>query len=240
MGQQIQTALPAQDDFAGGGTPTPVANNTQGGSSVSSSVNPQGDACQVKLQGLAWPGPGAEVLTVGMAGDGTTIASVVLWQGDQIITAQTVTPAVAFQNYSWTLTAAQVALITDYSDLHVEVVAGAVVVPCCPNPMPEILTLTYSGGSGASACLNGVSVKLAYVGGGRWEGTVVACGYSNPVTVSCGGTLWSTYSIGQIEFANFFPDQAAGCGVGTTLITFSAPNGSVGGVPCSVSMTVTG
>jgi hypothetical protein len=42
------------------------------------------------------------------------------------------------------------ALITDYTDLHVEVIAGDVTVPCCPNPLPAVLRVTFTGDLGGT------------------------------------------------------------------------------------------
>ena len=58
-----------------------------------------------------------------------------------------------------TLTNAQIALISDYTDLHVEVIAGDPVVPCCVNPIPTVLYATITDVSGCS-CVAG-TYKLA-------------------------------------------------------------------------------
>src|SRR5207302_7702172 len=128
-----QIALPVSDDFTGGWTPTPVFEQVSGGQVVQSSIDPQGDAFEVKLKGLAWPGPGPETLTVQLAGDGSTLATVVLLQGTQIIAAKTITPSGSFSECVIELTDAQKALITNYQALHVGVIAGGVTVDGCPD-----------------------------------------------------------------------------------------------------------
>ena len=41
---------------------------------------------------------------------------------------------------------------------------AGVTVPCCPNPIPKTLYLTFHDCTGTNACLNGVTVPLVYSG----------------------------------------------------------------------------
>jgi hypothetical protein len=163
-----QIARPKSDDFTGGWTPTPLYKHVNGvnpndGGPIQSSPSVQGDACQVKLKGLAWPKPGGpEVLTVRLAGDGAMKATVVLRQGGTPIADKELTPGSSFASTVITLNADQMAAISNYNDLHVELIAGDVKVSCCANALPAVLTATCSGGTGTCSCWNGLSVKLIW------------------------------------------------------------------------------
>jgi hypothetical protein len=189
MSQSIQVARPVSDDLVGHWSPTPVYPHVNGVSpndpgAVSTSNLTQGDAFEVKLRGLAWPAPGAEVLSVRLAGDGVTPVTVVLLQGSQVIAFATVTPPSTFQTYTLTLSAAQVAQLSNYADLHVKVV-GPVQTPCCANALPALLHL-----SGPSS----LAVTLTWDGSTYWTGT-------SPDGNCTGGTRhWRFYCAG-VDFA---------------------------------------
>jgi hypothetical protein len=185
------------DDQTGNWTPTPLFAWIDGvtpndGAPILSGTNPQGDALGVKLAALAVPCAGAEALTVRMSGDGATPVAVALLQGSQIIAANIFTPTAGFQDYTLTLTAAQVAQITDWTDLHVEVIAGEPTVSCCPNPLPAVLYATFSGGTGTCACLNGATVPLGYNSAAdTWQGHAPGCGGNISLSLHCAGGHWS-------------------------------------------------
>jgi hypothetical protein len=187
-----QKASPVSDDSQGSWTPVPLFARINGatgndGGAIISGMNVPGDTFAVSLSKLAQPAlPGQEVLTVRLAGDGSTRATVVLLQGDQAIASQTVTPGSSFQDFALTLTAAQVAQITDYTDLHVQVTAGDVTVACCPdNPLPAILHATFSNGTGDCTCLDGLTVELIWFSGQEWDGDYTACSGTSALELSC-------------------------------------------------------
>src|SRR5205823_3493819 len=133
------------------------------GSFVRSVDDPQGDAFQVKLTRLACPKtPGDQILTVRLRQTGTDgSATFALLQGDQVIGGQAFEPTTSFAPFSMTLTAEQIARISDYADLRVVVVANDPVVSGCDNPLPALLHATLSGSDGC-ACAEGVQVLLLW------------------------------------------------------------------------------
>ena len=191
-----QTARPMADDFAGQWTPVPLFPQVDGvspndGGPITSGTNPVGDACQVKLSGVAWPGPGGpEVLTVRMMGDSATQATVLLLQGAQVIAAGRFVPGPSFLDCMLMLTAAQIAQIDDYTDLHVRVIAGDVLTTCCPGqPVRPILTATVTGGG---AC-NGSYPMIYDSSLQEWEtsaaiGTCVGAPALGTLVLSCAPT----------------------------------------------------
>jgi hypothetical protein len=241
--QGIQIAVPISDDFLGNWTKTPLFQNVTQAPPIVSGVSPRGDACQMMLTKLAWPAPGTETLTVTAAGDNTTRLAVALLQdGVGVIAAATFTPLVSFTTYTLTLTDAQVAQITDYTQLHVELIAGDVTVPCCAVPMPAILTCTFSNANPPFCyCLNGVSATLAWNGAG-WVGAFAACDASTTVELSCLqlSQQWAFATLGGTGCTFNGGDlSVSGCGVGQTLITFAQ---MVLGGCCfgNVDVTITG
>ena len=68
---------------------------------------------------------------------------------------RTVFPGPGYQTYYLNLSEADLALITDFTDLRLRVTAGfSVAVPCCPDRFfPEILQVTVSDRTGGATCL---------------------------------------------------------------------------------------
>jgi hypothetical protein len=179
MSQTVQTARPVSDDLTGNWGPTPVYPHVNGLlpndlTPAFSGSSPQADRFEVKLAGLAWPSAGPQVLSVRLAGDGATPATVVLLQGSTVIAAARFTPPATFQTYALTLSAAQAALISNYADLHVEVLAGDPVVDCCPNPVPALLYATVSNPTGPCTCMPGTFSLLWDSNSPTWrpDGTI--------------------------------------------------------------------
>jgi hypothetical protein len=151
--RMTQTALPASDVSTGSWTPTPVWPNIMVPSPpdlqyVTSSANPAGDAFVVNLNPLAWPGSGSQIVSVRLkatASNGPNVSVILLQSGTAIAAWNIPAPSTSFADYSFTLTPAQGALITDYTQLRLEVVAGGPTVACCPNSLPYALTLSLSG-----------------------------------------------------------------------------------------------
>jgi hypothetical protein len=204
-----QVARPILDDFTGGWSPVPLSPHLNGvgpddGDPVASSINPQGDPFEVKLGPLAWPWPGTETLTVRLrktSSDPAT-ATIVLLQGSGVIASAVVQPTTGWQNYTLTLTDTQVAQISDYTNLHVEVIAGLPVVSCCPNPLPALLHAVLSNGTGACSCLDGLNVVLTWDPTIRRWGSVpyAVCGHSAQLQLACIGTTWHLNSTGACAF----------------------------------------
>jgi hypothetical protein len=66
--------------------------------------------------------------------------------------------------------------------------AGGVLTNCCPNAIPVTLHVTFTNGTGACTCLNGVVVTITNLGGASsniWQGSITACGTTVLVTMSC-------------------------------------------------------
>jgi hypothetical protein len=236
-----QVARPTADDRVGGWTPTPLYQRINGvtandAAPVASGSNPQGDAFEVKLAALAAPGPGAETLTVRMAGDGSTPATVALLQGGTAIASARFMPTASFQDYTLTLSAAQSSQITDYTNLHVEVIAGDVKVTCCPNALPPLLQATFSGGTGGCSCLNGVTVALGWDGATYWSGSFTACGLVLVLGLTCpSGGQWALSGTVSPCILLFGPVGPTSSSCAPFALTFSGLSGTC----CSGTFTVT-
>jgi hypothetical protein len=157
-----QSSRPYQDVSNSGWTPQVVNDQINGPpydeTFVTSSQSPEGDTFVVKLQGLAYPdlAAGAPTLTVRLRQTGTDAVPVfvLLLQGDQTIAGRSFQPTQSFEYYVMTLTSGEIARITNYADLSVQVTAGnSVEVTCCPNELPLVLTATVSEAEDDFACL---------------------------------------------------------------------------------------
>lgn len=204
-----QIARPIADVFDGHWTPVPIYPQINGGTAgpgaVTSSANPQGDSFEVQLTPLAWPDPGAETLTVSLRKIGTDPLSVTiaLLQGNTVIASKQVNPSTGFTNYTLTLTDAQVAAITDYTQLRALVTAGSPVVPCCPDGVPPILHLTLSNGTGDCGCLDGEYALTWLEGGSTWANqTLTLCGHLIYLSATCNND--GTWTITGSEGIAFF------------------------------------
>src|SRR6516165_9733595 len=169
---------PAQPDVSQGlWTPTPIYPNINAlnfdpnDQKFVTSGNVTGDTFEDLLSGMAWPdltNP-LETLTVRLKKtDSASIgATIKLMQGATLIAFLNVHPTTSFANYVLTLTQSQISVITNYADLRVRVTAGfiTVQVPCCPNPVPEVLNATITGGYSLSFAL------LYNSTAGVWNGT---------------------------------------------------------------------
>ena len=128
-----QQALPVSDITTGGWLPKPIyqqINNPQNNdvTLVTSSSNPVNDTFEVALPStLQWPQEGDQVLTVRLrqTASGTTSVYILLLQGSRTIAIFSLQPTTSFEDYFFTLTAQEVSSITDYTNLRLEVIAGA-------------------------------------------------------------------------------------------------------------------
>jgi hypothetical protein len=213
-----QTALPVSDVSTGLWTPTPIWPQIGLAAPddihlVTSATNPNGDSFTVNLTPLAWPDQGAETLTVRLrqTAGGAAVAAVALLQGDSLIALQNFTLTTSFANYVINLTAAQIALITNYALLRVQVTTS-VTVGCCPNSIEAALQAVITNGgarNGTYALLynnpqtpgpywaydgifgsctgNNTKIELQCVGGvNLWKLTVAnGRNYSPPASLVC-------------------------------------------------------
>ncbi len=226
-----QVTRPMSDDLTGVWTPTPLYERVNkptpnDAAPISSGSNPAGDVCQVKLRGVAWPDLGlpaaAEVLTVRLAGDGSTPATVVLLQGNKLIASRRVVPGSAFQDCLLTLTAAEVAQISDYTDLHVEVIAGDVSVSCCPNPVPPVLLATFSNPGGGCGCLDGLQVKLLYdPANPAWVARYHGCTHASLMGMTCDAATMTWGAGSGPDAQDFDPSNCHWPSVVATSVTCS-------------------
>jgi hypothetical protein len=142
-----QIALPVSDVSVTDWTPTPVWEQVNLPTPddvhlVTSGTSPGGARFKVNLARLARPSSGPQVLTVRLKQTGTPSisVSVTLWQGTTSIAGGSVQPAGSFTDFTITLSDAEIARITDYANLQVEV-ATAVAAGCCPDPLPSTLPI---------------------------------------------------------------------------------------------------
>jgi hypothetical protein len=162
---------------------------------VSSSNNPQGDTFEVKLAQMGWPEAGVDFLTVRLqqVGGGSDSVTITLLQGNgTIIASRQVQAPASFANaFGPPLSPAEIALITDYSDLHVRVTAGFPVVPCCPGNMPVQLHANITD-LGGCACLAG-SFPLLW-DGKKWSYTGNLCNnQSFSINLLCSGSNCNSF-----------------------------------------------
>ena len=114
-----QTQVAACINISGALCPAPGPNQI-----ATSSATPKGDAFLVRLSGMSWPQSGPQVLTLNLAGDGGTPVYVTLFQGTLMVASRLFTPGASFGAFAMTLTLAETALITNYSQLSLQVIAG--------------------------------------------------------------------------------------------------------------------
>jgi hypothetical protein len=242
-----QLARPTQDVSTGLWTPKPLyaqLNEAVADDStlVSSAGDPQGDTFVVQLRPLAWPKPGGTTrLTVRLrqsGGGGTMLVTVSLWQGSTLIAVRVFTPTANFADYVIDLTAAEVAAISDYSILRVQVTASKPVVSCCPQGISAVLYATFTNGTGTCTCLNGLSAPLVWQpANGFWEsGQVAVCGKTAALLLrlQCAGSnFFVSSSLCQLRAS---PQPADSCS--PFQITWT---GVIAGLCCSgtIDLTVT-
>jgi len=158
------------------------------------------------LQGLAWPGPGKQTLTVRLneVAPEVALVSFFLLQGYHVIAGGSVQPTAAFTNYDLVLTPAQIALITDYTKLQVLVVTsgiggsgsgsgsglpGQVMVSCCPGVgLPTILYASFTGAVTGTYAItwNGAGWSTPNPGGPE-----VRNGVTSPLILLCTPNGWN-------------------------------------------------
>ena len=198
------------DVSVSGWTPTPVTPrineaSPDGAASyvTNGGINPSGDTFEVKLAALARPEAGSQVLTINLqkTDSGSAPVTVALLQGATVIGEWPVTPTTSFADHCLTLTDTQVAAITDYSNLRVQVTAGGspsssssssssesgVVTSCCPdNEIPGTLYATVSGSESCSCFNTSVRIPLTW-NGSAWtgSGSMGTCGHTLSLVLEC-------------------------------------------------------
>src|ERR1043166_5160137 len=167
-----QKSRPDMDILVNGWTLTPVFSKVNepvpnDSTFVTTAVSPQGAMFVVKLRNLEWPQEGTQTLTtrIRKTDSNDLPITVCLRQGQLLIAVETFEPTQSFEDYSIELTADQQEVITDYTDLNVTVIAGAISVDCCPSvTLPAVVHATYSNGSNGCEPLNGTTVPLVWNG----------------------------------------------------------------------------
>ena len=127
-----QNSPPDSDVSAGGWTPTPIYEeldepSPDDSSEVTSGAGGFNVTFEVGLAELAWPKPGQQQLIVRLKRTETggppndPPVRVELKQASSVIAQRTFTPTTSYQNFTVTLTDAEKLLITDYTNLSVQV-----------------------------------------------------------------------------------------------------------------------
>lgn len=244
-----QIALPISDVSVTGWTPTPVWSQVNlpvpdDVHLVTAGIGPTAASFKVNLTHLARPDGGAQALTVRMKQTGmpATSASVILWQGTKPITGASFALMTSFTNCTISLSAAEIARITDYANLQVQVITPVTVL-CCPNMLPAVLHATLSAAA-SCACVAG-SYPIVYglnpfgLGEG-WAFSGTACNGNNFfIFLQCSAAGWNLYlSCGPGGFGsplnsnpNFLADASSTCGPPIHLTW--TPYGGLGGVCCA-------
>ena len=182
------------DVSVSGWTPTPVSPqinevSPDGATScvMNSGTNPSGDAFDVRLAALARPGAGLQVLTINLrkTDDGSVPVTLTLLQGSSVIGEWAVPVDTTFGSQSFTLTGAQVAAITDYTSLRVQVTAGG----------------SSSSSSSSSSSTSSISGCTDCPGGAPDRYTVTLSGLSNDNCVEC-GDLNTTFVLSYVGFVD--------------------------------------
>jgi hypothetical protein len=201
-----QAAVPIADDYVRGWSPTPVSAQIKppGSGGVTSAPCLSLDTFIVRLSAVARPGKGPQtvVITLGNNDPNDLLSATVnlLGQGGTIASWQ-VQPPLGLTTYSFTLTDDQVQQITDYTNLRLLVSTipdcssssssssgPEVIVPCCPNPIPATLSVTFFGATNNCACLDGTSTTITWNPvSSSWEGSVGVCGGTNQLFMRCVG-----------------------------------------------------
>jgi hypothetical protein len=167
-------------------------------------------------------------------GTDNVAVAVSLLQGVNTIATRSFTPGTSFALFSMTLTAAEQALITDYTNLHLRV---STLPNCDTSPMPATVHATLSNNI-RCICASG-TIALIW-NGTAWVGTgpFGVCGRNITLTLTCppGNTGCGSYTLavsfsdncdggtGQsspvsctcsplsMRWTYLFPTQACGCG----------------------------
>ncbi len=204
-----QIARPMADVDNSGWSPTPLYPHVNtvspnDGSPVACPV-PPGGYFDVQLQPLAATHRQPQTLTVRLdeASPGAALVTFLLLKvtssAISTVGSYSVQPTGTFTSYNLVLAPNQIALLDgNYSNLRVRVSVtgegtgsyygsgigssggGSVNVPCCPNNLPLILFVSFTG------TLAGLgSVMLTWDGSGNWIGNGSACGGGVVVNLSC-------------------------------------------------------
>jgi hypothetical protein len=215
-----QIARPIADVSTGGWTPTPVYLRINEAvpdtNAVTSPDAPGFAAFEVKLNGIALPkarGDGTHRVKARLKKDGLDLAyaQVMLLAGQRLIAAKEFQPGDTYEDFILELKAAEVARITDYTDLRIRVGAGRVEVPCCPSPLPGVLRVTVTDKTGACRCLPD-SFAVAWDEGAQdWRlGSGFSCDGFGGFTVDCGGSSWTLTVIDPSDNNQNDPDFLCG------------------------------
>jgi hypothetical protein len=250
-----QKSTPTVDVSNNFWSPPPVADQVKEATPDDSTLastgpNPQGASFEVKLKGLAVPDKGPHILTVRLRelGTGGLPVAVALLQGSQIITVSSATPGAAFVNgfFVVTLTDAEAARITDYTDLRVRVIAGRLSVPCRTTGLPAVLNGTFTNKSGVFTRLPD-SIKMFFENGAwMWDGTGVVCSLPSQLALfpcsggSCAGLTGFTLASGATVIGPppQPPDASPPCVSSPLSLTFTV-SGNFGCGAGGYTLTVT-
>jgi hypothetical protein len=235
-----QVARPSADVSSSGWSPTPAYSHVNGaspndGSPVISPV-PTGGTFDVQLQPLAWPAAGAQTLTVRFMQTSTdnVMVSFFLMQGNQIITGRSVAPTQTFTNYDIVLSDDEIALIDDYTDLRVRVVAyGPGNSNCCPHDLvPLTLSATVTSGG---ICDGSYKLYGTTMAAWQYSGTFGTCvGISGAINLTClGNGTWQLTAAGP----SFYNPSASNCS--PFQLTFTGVDLSACGGTSNATITVT-
>jgi hypothetical protein len=233
-----QIALPVSDVSVSDWTPTPVWQQVNllapdDVHQVTTGTSPNGARFKVNLARLAFPDSGPQVLTVRLKQTGTPGVSVgvILWQGTRAIAATNFLPTTSFDNYTINLSDTEIARITDYANLQVEVASPAT-VSCCPNEIPAVLRGTVTGGGlcdGSYLLINGPGNNVWHYLGGMGTCNVP----TGEITVLCINGVWSATATGP----TFGSLVSADCGPPIVLV-FTVDLSHCGG-SSNATLTVT-
>jgi hypothetical protein len=166
-----QIAWPISDDSNVGWSPSPVYSQINEIVPLDDKWVTSGAPAQftVKLRPLQPPGPGPQQVLLHMKQLGTGVtATVALLQGltTQVALRQFI-PSGVFQLYSFSLTSSEIALITNYTDLHLRV---SLPPNCQSTPVPTTLYATLSSAFHCGCASNGPTIVMNW-NGIAWVGS---------------------------------------------------------------------
>jgi hypothetical protein len=227
-----QSAVPISDVPGSviGWTPTPVSAQIVTPAPpdvtfVSSVANPFQSTFEVNLSPVAWPSFGTQSVQVRLRSTTSNPINVgvTLFQGTRSIASWIVPTTAVFTTYLLQLKQTQSLLITDYTQLRLQVTAGVQVSSsssstcmtnlCCGAAcLPDTLHCSIPGASGTCSCLVGSYTMEIGTAPVSWFVLIDACG-GNPMELSllCSEGVWSFVITCEEHFTMFNSPSFQSC-----------------------------
>jgi hypothetical protein len=190
-----QAAVPISDDYSTGWAPTPITPVISELIPLDNQwVTASSGVFMVKLAPMSQPGPGTQqiLLHLQQSTANAQNVAVILYQGTSTpVATRSFTPGTSFSQFTVTLTTEEQALITDYTNLHLQV---SVVTTCATGLMPTTLYATLHDEDHCPCAAGTIALNW---NGFAWSGTgpFGNCPHEITLTLTPNGTNCESWSL---------------------------------------------